>query len=165
VRKFVSVRPSRRSQGPRDRLLWNLTFAAERVVTRGKMAHQAICFLLIRSPADLHHVDESNASMTNRKDASTRPRFGGAPHKRLALCLWAIFAAGLLVEMAAPRLKIENNAFVMPPINNAQAMPLRPDVLVRRERWMQAASGLLTLGSTVALGVYYRRTLAAALKG
>lgn len=84
---------------------------------------------------------------------------------RLALCLWAIFAAGLLVEMAAPRLKIENNMFVMPPINNAQAETLRPAVLVRRERWMQGASGLLTLGGAAALGIYYRRTLTAALKG
>jgi hypothetical protein len=72
---------------------------------------------------------------------------------------------GLLVEMWAPRLKIENNAFVMPPINNAQAAALRPDVLVRRERWMQAFSGILTLGGAMALGVYYRRTLVVALRG
>lgn len=103
--------------------------------------------------------------MNNQKDASVRRWFVGAAHKRLALCLWAIFAAGLLVEMAAPRLKIENNAFVMPPINDPQAATLRPDVLVRRERWMQAASGLLTLGGAAALGIYYRRTLTAALKG
>jgi len=38
-------------------------------------------------------------------------------------------------------------------------------VIVRQERWMQAAAGLLSLGGAVALGVYYRRTLAAALKG
>ncbi len=88
-----------------------------------------------------------------------------ARQTRLALCLWAIFAAGLLVEMAAPRLRIENNAFVMPPISDAQGATLRPAVLVRRERWMQGASGLLTLGGAVALGVYYRRTLTAALKG
>ena len=103
--------------------------------------------------------------MNNQKDASARRWFVGAVHKRLALCLWAIFAAGLVVEVAAPRLKIENNAFVMPPINDAQAVALRPDVLVRRERWMQSASGLLTLGGAVALGIYYRRTLTAALKG
>ncbi len=71
----------------------------------------------------------------------------------------------MLVEMAAPRLKVENNAFVMPPINNAQATTLRPDVLVRRERWMLAASGILTVGGALALGTYYRRTLAVALKG
>jgi hypothetical protein len=90
---------------------------------------------------------------------------GKAREKRLALCLWAIFTAGLLVEMWAPRLKIENNAFLMPPINNAQAATLRPDVLVRRERWMQTASGILTFGGALALGVYYRRTLVVALKG
>jgi hypothetical protein len=64
----------------------------------------------------------------------------------LALCLWAIFAAGLAIQLVAPRLKIENHAFVMPPISDAQAATLRPDVLVRRERWMQGASGLLTVG-------------------
>jgi hypothetical protein len=84
---------------------------------------------------------------------------------RLAICLWVIFGVGLLVEVAAPRLKIENNAFVMPPINDAHTAILRPDVLVRRERWMQAASGILTVGGALALGAYYRRSLAVALKG
>lgn len=84
---------------------------------------------------------------------------------RLAFFLWAIFAVGLLVEMAAPRLNIENNAFVMPRINNAQAATLQPDALVRRERWMQTLAGVLTLGGAAGLGVYYRRTLAVALKG
>jgi hypothetical protein len=83
----------------------------------------------------------------------------------MVLFLWAIFAAGLLVEMAAPRLKIENNAFVMPPISDARAAILRPDVLVRQERRMQAASGILTIGGALALGFYYRRTLAVALRG
>lgn len=83
----------------------------------------------------------------------------------LALCLWAIFAAGLIVELAAPRLKVENNAFVMPPVNDAHAATLRPDVLVRRERWMQASAGILTVGGALALGVYYRRNLASALRG
>lgn len=83
----------------------------------------------------------------------------------LEVCLWAIFAAGLLVEMAAPRLKIENNALVMPPISNAQAAVLRPDVLARRERWMQGVAGILSIGGALSLGFYYRRTLRAALKG
>jgi hypothetical protein len=87
------------------------------------------------------------------------------PSTLLKVCLWAVFAAGLLVEMAAPRLKIENNAFVMPPISNAQAGVLRPDVLVRRERWMQAVSGVFSIGGALGLGFYYRRTLRAALKG
>jgi len=67
--------------------------------------------------------------------------------------------------MAAPRLKIEDNAFVMPPISDAQGAILRPDVLVRRERWMRGISGILTLGGALALGVYYRRNLVVALKG
>jgi hypothetical protein len=90
---------------------------------------------------------------------------GKVRQTRLALCLWAIFTAGLLVEMAAPRLKIENRAFVMPPISGAQAESLRPDLLVRRDRWMQSISGILTLGGALALGVYYRQKLVAALKG
>ncbi len=103
--------------------------------------------------------------MNNHRNAQIQRSSGKNRRTRLALCLWAIFAAGLLVEIAAPRLKIENNAFVMPPINNAQAAILRPDALVRHERWMQGASGILTVGGALALGVYYRRTLAGALRG
>jgi hypothetical protein len=98
-------------------------------------------------------------------DAPMRRQFIRARQHTLALFLWGIFAVGLLLEMASPRLKIENNAFVMPTISSAQAATLRPDVLVRRERWMQAASGLFTLGGALALGIYYRRTLVMALKG
>jgi len=101
----------------------------------------------------------------NQEHALIRGRFTRARQNRLALCLWAMFAAGLLVEMAAPRLKIENNVFVMPPISDVQGATLQPAALVRRERWMQAASGLLTVGGAVALGVYYRKQLASALKG
>lgn len=103
--------------------------------------------------------------MNNRKNARMQRVPGKLRQKMFALCLWAIFATGLLVEMSSPRLKIENNAFVMPPINNAGAAILRPDALVRRERWMQAASGILTVGGALALGVYYRRTLTVALRG
>jgi hypothetical protein len=103
--------------------------------------------------------------VNHKNNVAMRSQLSGALQARLALCLWAIFAAGLLVEMAAPRLKIENNAFVMPPISDAQSATLRPMVIVRRERWMQAAAGFLTLGGAVSLGVYYRRTLASALRG
>jgi hypothetical protein len=109
--------------------------------------------------------ERKGLTVNNRKDAPMRFSFTRTRQSKLALCLWAIFAAGLLVEMSAPRLKIENNAFVMPPVSNTQAATLRPDALVRRERWMQGASGLLTLGGAMALGVYYRRTLLVALKG
>ena len=107
----------------------------------------------------------NNQIASNPGNVRTQRSPGRARETKLAVFLWAIFGVGLLVEMAAPRLKVENNAFVMPPINNAQATTLRPDVLVRRERWMQAASGILTVGGALALGTYYRRTLAVALKG
>ena len=103
--------------------------------------------------------------MKTQQNESIHSGHGKIRETRLALCLWAIFAAGLLMQMASPRLKIENNAFVMPPINDAQTAALRPATLVRRERWMQGISGLLTVGSALALGVNYRRNLATALKG
>ncbi len=102
--------------------------------------------------------------MNNRK-LEEIPSSASTRRTLLILGLWAIFAAGLLVQMAAPRLKIENNMFVMPPISDAHKAPLRPDVLVRRERWMQAASAILTVGGALALGISYRRRLAAALRG
>jgi hypothetical protein len=86
------------------------------------------------------------------------------PSTLLKVCLWAVFAAGVLVEMMAPRLKIENNAFVMPPSANVQGTEMHPDALVRRERWMQTSAGILTVGGALALGFYYRRRLLMALK-
>lgn len=86
-------------------------------------------------------------------------------HSWFCFCLWAIFTAGLLIQMATPRLKIENRAFVMPPISDSRGPVLRPDLLVRRERWMQFFSGIFTVGGAIALGVYYRRNLVVALKG
>jgi hypothetical protein len=83
----------------------------------------------------------------------------------LALYFWLMFAAGLALQAMAPRLKIENHAFVMPPTVNVQGATIRPDILVRRERWMQMASGILTVGSALALGFCYRRTLMGALRG
>ena len=107
----------------------------------------------------------NNQLAKNPENMQTRRSQGKARETKLAVCLWAIFGVGLLVEVAAPRLKIENNMFVMPPINEGQRATLQPDALVRRERWMQAASGVLTLGGAVALGMYYRKSLVAALKG
>jgi hypothetical protein len=107
----------------------------------------------------------NNQVAKNPRNAQVQRSQSKARETKLAVCLWAIFGVGLLVEMAAPRLKIENNAFVMPPIDNAHTAILRPDVLVRRERWMQAASGMFTVGGALALGAYYRRTLTVALRG
>ncbi len=103
--------------------------------------------------------------MKNQSDSQVQHSNDKARQTRMVVCLWAIFAAGLLVQMIAPRLKIENNMFVMPPISDARGMTLRPDALVRRERWMQTASALLTVGGALALGICYRQKLASALRG
>ena len=84
---------------------------------------------------------------------------------RLTLLFWAIFGAGLVIQVAAPRLKIENNTFVMAPISDSRGGMLRPDRLVRRERWMQLASGILSVGGALALGVCYRQRLLAGVRG
>ena len=107
----------------------------------------------------------NNQVATSPRKAQRQRSQGKARETKLAMCLWAIFGMGVLVGMAGPRLQIENNAFVIPAMNNAQAATLRPDVLVGRERWVQAASGILTVGGALALGAYYRQTLAVALKG
>ena len=104
--------------------------------------------------------------MNNHKESRLQRWFDGEQRTRIIiLCMWVIFAAGLLAQMAAPRLKIENHMFVMPPISNDRQMPLRPDVVVKQERHMQLASGILTIGGALALGFFYRRTLLLAIKG
>jgi hypothetical protein len=96
-----------------------------------------------------------------------RDQPGRAPRdvrrKLLTICLWAVFASGLAIEAFAPRLKIENNAFIMPPAAMQQGAQIRPDVLVDHERRMQWAAATLTVGGAIALAFWYRRTLAGAL--
>ena len=77
----------------------------------------------------------------------------------LPVLLWAIFGGGLLVQVFAPHLKIENNAFVIPPSMVSQGKTINPAELVAHEKRMQLISGLLTLGGAVGLWFYYRDTL------
>jgi hypothetical protein len=77
----------------------------------------------------------------------------------LGLLLWAGFAAGLLVQAFAPHLKIQDNKFVVPPALQSAAKEVRLEEIVVRERRMQALSGILTLGSGLGLGFYYRHVL------
>jgi hypothetical protein len=81
-------------------------------------------------------------------------------HALLSMSLWAIFAAGIAIELLAPGLKIENHAFVMPPTVMQQGAQIRPDALVDHERHMQWAAGILTIGGAIALAFWNRRTLA-----
>ena len=81
----------------------------------------------------------------------------------LSVSLWAIFASGIAIELLAPGLKVENHAFVMPPMLLQQGAQIRPDALVDHERHMQWAAGILTIGGAIALACWNRRTLANAL--
>jgi hypothetical protein len=73
--------------------------------------------------------------------------------------LWLAFAAGLLLQVFAPHLKIQNNKFVMPASILSGQKDVHPDEIVARERRIQALSGILTLGSGLGLGLYYRHAL------
>ena len=81
------------------------------------------------------------------------------PNRWLGLLLWVIFGAGLLVQVLAPRLKIEHNAFVIPPALMSPGKAIDPEAIVAREKRMQLLSGLLTLGGALGLAFYYRDTL------
>jgi hypothetical protein len=70
------------------------------------------------------------------------------------------FSFGLLVQAFGPQLKIHNNAYVIPPALLASGKNVvHPDELVRNARLTAWIAGLLTLGSAIGLGVYYRRAL------
>lgn len=73
---------------------------------------------------------------------------------------WAIFGTGLLLQAFAPRLKIQNNAFVMPPTVISDGKNVRPAEIIMRERRMQLLSSILTVGGTLGLGFHYRHALA-----
>ena len=75
------------------------------------------------------------------------------------LILWAVFGMGLLVQTFAPRLKVENGAFVIPGILTAGNQPTAPAEIVTRERWLRMLSAVLTLAGALGLGYYYRGSL------
>jgi NhaP-type Na+/H+ or K+/H+ antiporter len=75
----------------------------------------------------------------------------------LPVLLWVVFGSGLLVQAFAPRLEIENNAFVIPPSLFSESKEVHPAQIVGRERRLQALSAFLTLGGAVGLAFYYRR--------
>jgi hypothetical protein len=66
-----------------------------------------------------------------------------------------------------PPLTSQDNTVVIPPAVLSGVKEVRPDEIVARERRMQALSGILTLGSGLGLGFYYRHVLfpKARLKG
>src|SRR5581483_1452849 len=81
------------------------------------------------------------------------------PRRILVVLSWVIFGLGIVVQAMAPRLKVKNNVFVIPPSLLASGKPIDPAALVAHERRMQLLSVLLTLGGAVGLGICYRRVL------
>jgi len=165
--KFLFFNPtSRPTLSQRTREGWGSPCASDFRVQRLTALLPVVIFhaLLIRFRGATEPFNRK-VTVSNQKNALNNRTIGSARHRKLALFLWGIFAVGVLIEIASPRLKIENNAFVMPPISGGQAAALQPGALVRRERWTRGVSGVLTLGGALALGVFYRRTLLSAVKG
>jgi hypothetical protein len=84
---------------------------------------------------------------------------GNRRGRSLAILCWLLFAAGLLVQLVSPRLKIANRAFVIPPQMAAEKNPIRLEEIVGGQRRTQVLSALLTLSGAVGLALLYRETL------
>jgi hypothetical protein len=79
--------------------------------------------------------------------------------RSLALLCWLVFAAGLLVQLLSPHLKVSNGAFVIPPEMTAGRNAIRLDEIVARQRRMQLLSVLLTVSGALGLAFLYRDIL------
>jgi hypothetical protein len=78
---------------------------------------------------------------------------------RVALC-WICFAAGLAVQLFGPRLEISKGVFIVPAaLTVQQGKEFNPEKLIQRERQVQLASAILTLGGAIGLALLYRGVL------
>jgi hypothetical protein len=84
---------------------------------------------------------------------------GNRRWRSLALLCWLVFAAGLLVQLLSPHLKVSNGAFVISPKMAAGRNAIRPDEIVARQRRMQFVSLLLTGSGALGLAFLYRDIL------
>jgi len=84
---------------------------------------------------------------------------GNRRRRSLALLFWLVFAAGLLVQLLSPHLKISNGAFVIPPEMSAGRNAIRLDEIVARQRRMQLLSILLTVSGSLGLAFLYHDIL------
>jgi len=83
----------------------------------------------------------------------------------MPLLLWAIFLAGLALQLFSPHLRIAHDAFVISPDLVTPGSVVDPHALVQRERMIQLYSALLVLAGAIGLGLYYRRSLLRHLLG
>jgi hypothetical protein len=79
-------------------------------------------------------------------------------HRWRRLFFWALFAAGLLVQLFSPHLKIEDNRFVLP-TSLASNAEIDPAGIIAHARRMQILSGFLTTAGAIGLALCYREVL------
>jgi hypothetical protein len=89
---------------------------------------------------------------------------GKRRRRLLAFLCWLLFAAGLLVQLVSPRLKISNRAFVIPPQMSAGKNAIRLDEIIGGQRRMQVLSALLTVSGAVGLTFLFRDILIGATR-
>ena len=77
----------------------------------------------------------------------------------LGLFFWFLFAAGLIVQLVAPRLEISNGAFVIPLALTASGSGISPDEMIKKERRTQLISAVLTICGALGLAFHYRDVL------
>jgi len=87
------------------------------------------------------------------------PRKSNRREQWQGLFFWSLFAAGLLVQLLAPRLEISNGAFVIPPALVAGGNNIRPDEIIAKQRRMQLISAVLTVSGALGLAYRYREIL------
>jgi hypothetical protein len=72
---------------------------------------------------------------------------------------WSLFAAGLIVQLLAPHLKVSNGAFVIPQKMIVSGKMISPEKIVRKDRLMQLLSAVLTASGALGLAFCYRDVL------
>ena len=87
----------------------------------------------------------------------------GRRHRWLAVLLWLIFGAGLLVHAYGPHVKITNDTFVIPPSLVSGGEHIDPAVIIAYERSKHLVSGILTVGGALGIALYYRNLLVSSL--
>jgi len=88
---------------------------------------------------------------------------GGRRHRWLAVLLWLIFGAGLLVHAYGPHVKIMNNTFVIPQSLVSEGKDINPAEIIAYERSKHLVSGILTVGGAFGIALYYRKLLVSSL--
>jgi hypothetical protein len=88
---------------------------------------------------------------------------GRRRHRWLAVLLWVIFGAGLLVQSYGPHVKITNNTFVIPPSLVSGGKDIHPAEIIAYERSKHLVSGILTVGGALGIALYYRNLLVSSL--